>query len=120
MELKLNNPIIFFDLETTGVNVAADRIVEISWLKISPSGEETSQTQLVNPTIPIPPVVTEIHGISDDDVKDKPAFSEIARTVANDFEGCDLAGYNSNRFDIPLLAEEFLLVGSAELISKSV
>ena len=108
MELKLKNPIIFFDLETTGVNVAADRIVEISWLKISPSGEERSQTQLVNPTIPIPPVVTEIHGISDDDVKDKPTFSEIARTLANEFEGCDLAGYNSNKFDIPLLAEEFL------------
>ena len=108
MELKLKNPIIFFDLETTGINVAADRIVEISWLKISPSGEERSQTQLVNPTIPIPPAVTEIHGISDDDVKDKPAFSEIARTLANEFEGCDLAGYNSNKFDIPLLAEEFL------------
>jgi DNA polymerase III subunit epsilon len=108
MELKLKNPIIFFDLETTGINIAADRIVEISWLKISPSGEEKSQTQLVNPTIPIPPVVTEIHGISDDDVKDKPAFSEIARTLANEFEGCDLAGYNSNKFDIPLLAEEFL------------
>ena len=108
MELTLKNPLIFFDLETTGVNIAADRIVEISWLKISPSGEEKSQTQLVNPTIPIPPVVTEIHGISDDDVKDKPAFSEIARTLANEFEGCDLAGYNSNKFDIPLLAEEFL------------
>jgi len=108
MELKLKNPIIFFDLETTGVNVAADRIVEISWLKIMPTGEESSFTQLVNPTIPIPPVVTEIHGITDEDVKDKPAFADIARSLANEFEGCDFAGYNSNKFDIPLLAEEFL------------
>ena len=108
MELNLRNPLIFFDLETTGVNVAADRIVEISWLKIMPSGEESGQTLLVNPTIPIPPEVTEIHGISDEDVKDKPAFADIARSLANEFEGCDFAGYNSNKFDIPLLAEEFL------------
>ena len=108
MELNLKNPLIFFDLETTGINVAADRIVEISWLRIHPSGEEDGQTILVNPTIPIPPEVTEIHGITDEDVKDKPAFADIARSLANEFEGCDLAGYNSNKFDIPLLAEEFL------------
>jgi len=108
MELKLKNPLVFFDLETTGINIAVDRIVEISWLKISPSGEEKSHTQLVNPTIPIPPQVIAIHGISDEDVKDKPRFAELAQSLANEFEGCDFAGYNSNRFDIPLIAEEFL------------
>lgn len=102
---------VFFDLETTGVNVASDRIVEISWLKIQPDGRESKQTQLVNPTIPIDPRSIAIHGITDEDVKDKPTFSEIARTLARDFEGCDFAGYNSNKFDIPLLAEEFLRVG---------
>jgi len=111
MELTLKNPLVFFDLETTGVNVASDRIVEISWLKIQPDGRESKQTQLVNPTIPIDPKVTAIHGISDEDVKDRPTFSEIARTLANEFEGCDFAGYNSNKFDIPLLAEEFLRAG---------
>jgi DNA polymerase-3 subunit epsilon len=108
MELKLKNPIVFFDLETTGINVASDRIVEISWLKIMPSGQEVSHTQLVNPTIPIDPRATAIHGISDEDVKDKPTFKEIAKSIVREFEGCDLAGYNSNKFDIPLLAEEFL------------
>lgn len=102
---------VFFDLETTGVNVASDRIVEISWLKIQPDGRESKQTQLVNPTIPIDPRAIAIHGITDEDVKDKPTFSEIARTLARDFEGCDFAGYNSNKFDIPLLAEEFLRAG---------
>jgi DNA polymerase-3 subunit epsilon len=111
MELTLKNPMVFFDLETTGVNVASDRIVEISWLKIQPDGRESKQTQLVNPTIPIDPRAIAIHGITDEDVKDKPTFSEIARTLARDFEGCDLAGYNSNKFDIPLLAEEFLRAG---------
>ncbi len=108
MELNLRNPIIFFDLETTGINIAADRIVEISWLKIIPSGEESSQTMLVNPTIPIPQEVIAIHGICDEDVKDKPTFADIARSLVNEFEGCDFAGYNSNKFDIPLLAGEFL------------
>ncbi len=111
MELTLKNPMVFFDLETTGLNVASDRIVEISWLKIQPDGRESKQTQLVNPTIPIDPRAIAIHGITDEDVKDKPTFSEIARTLARDFEGCDLAGYNSNKFDIPLLAEEFLRAG---------
>ncbi len=110
MKLNLKNPLTFFDLETTGVDVAVDRIVEISWLKISPAGQEKSYTQLVNPTVPIPPEVTAIHGISDEDVKDKPTFAELAQSLANDFEGCDFAGYNSNKFDIPLLAEEFLRV----------
>ena len=111
MELLLKNPLIFFDLETTGINIASDRIVEISWLKIQPDGRESIKTELVNPTIPIDPQATAIHGISDEDVKDKPTFSEMAQSLANDFEGCDFAGYNSNKFDIPLLAEEFLRAG---------
>lgn len=111
MELTLKNPLVFFDLETTGVNVASDRIVEISWLRLQPDGKESIKTQLVNPTIPIDPRAIAIHGITDEDVKDKPTFSELAKTLANEFEGCDFAGYNSNRFDIPLLAEEFLRSG---------
>lgn len=108
MELNLKNPIIFFDLETTGINVNADRIVEICVLKVSPDGSEETKTWLVNPGRPIPPETTAIHGISDEDVKDKPTFKEIAKTVAAMVEGCDMAGFNSNRFDVPLLAEEFL------------
>ena len=108
MELNLKNTIVFFDLETTGVNVASDRIVEISWLKIQTDGSESIKTHLVNPTIPIDPRAIAIHGITDEDVKDKPTFSDLARTLAKEFEGCDFAGYNSNKFDIPLLAEEFL------------
>jgi len=102
---------VFFDLETTGVNVASDRIVEISWLKIQTDGSESIKTHLVNPTIPIDPRAIAIHGITDEDVKDKPTFSDLARTLVKEFEGCDFAGYNSNKFDIPLLAEEFLRAG---------
>lgn len=108
MKLKLKNPIVFFDLETTGINVANDRIVEMSYLKVHPNGDEESKTFKVNPNIPIPEKTTTIHGITDEDVKDAPPFSEIAQSLANEFEGCDFAGYNSNKFDIPLLAEEFL------------
>ena len=108
MLLKLKNPLIFFDLETTGTDVAVDRIVELSYLKIYPNGNEESRTMRINPTIPIPPASSMIHGIKDDDVKDAPTFAEIARSIARVFEGCDFAGYNSNKFDIPLLAEEFL------------
>jgi DNA polymerase-3 subunit epsilon len=111
MKLNLKNPIIFFDLETTGINIAADRIVEIAYLKVDLNGNETSKTQRVNPEMHIPEHVTDIHGISDEDVKDCPTFNEIARSLAREFEGCDLAGYNSVRFDIPLLAEEFLRSG---------
>ena len=111
MKLNLKNPIIFFDLETTGINIAADRIVEISYLKIDLNGNESSRTLRVNPGIPIPPETTAIHGISDEDVKDAPGFNEVGKSIAREFEGCDLAGYNSNRFDIPLLAEEFLRAG---------
>lgn len=108
MNLNLKNPIVFFDLETTGINIVTDRIVELSYLKIFPDGKEESQTFLVNPTIPIPPKTTAIHGISDEDVKDAPPFSEMAKKLSKIIEGCDLAGYNSNKFDIPLLAEELL------------
>ena len=108
MKLNLKNPIIFFDLETTGINVANDRIVELSYLKVDLQGNEKSKTYLINPGIPIPPQSTAIHGITDEDVREAPGFSEIAKNLAREFEGCDLAGYNSNKFDIPLLAEEFL------------
>jgi DNA polymerase-3 subunit epsilon len=111
MKLNLKNPIIFFDLETTGINIASDRIVEISCLRIDLNGNETSKTLRVNPEMPIPAKATEIHGIRDEDVKDAPTFHEVARSLAKDFEGCDLAGYNSVKFDIPLLAEEFLRAG---------
>jgi len=108
MKLNLRNPLIFFDLETTGIDVANDRIVEISYFKLYPNGDEESKTMKINPTIPIPEKVVAIHGIRDEDVRDAPTFSEIARSLAQAFEGCDFAGYNSNKFDIPLLAEEFL------------
>lgn len=111
MELNLKKPIVFFDLETTGVDVANDRIVEISLHKVMPDGKEETKTMRINPEMPIPPQSTEIHGISDEDVKDEPTFNIVAKDVAKFIEGCDLAGYNSNKFDIPLLAEEFLRVG---------
>jgi DNA polymerase III subunit epsilon len=108
LTLKLKNPILFFDLETTGTDVVNDRIVEISYLKIFPDGKEEGKTWLINPGRPIPAEVTLLHGISDEDVKDAPQFNDVAQTLANEFEGCDFAGFNSNKFDIPLLAEEFL------------
>ncbi|WP_027136937.1 3'-5' exonuclease [Gaetbulibacter saemankumensis] len=108
MQLNLAKPICFFDLETTGVNITKDRIVEIAILKVFPNGKEENKTWLVNPTIPIPKEVTAIHGISDDDVADKPTFKEIAKDVYNLIKDSDLGGFNSNRFDIPLLAEEML------------
>jgi DNA polymerase-3 subunit epsilon len=111
MKLNLRNPLVFFDLETTGINIVFDRIVEISYLKISPNGDEDCRTRRLNPEMPIPPQATEIHGISDEDVKDAPTFKSIAKSLAAQIEGCDLAGYNSNRFDIPLLVEEFLRAG---------
>ncbi len=108
MNLKLKNPLIIFDLETTGINIVTDRIVEISYLKVYPNGEQETHTMRINPTIPIPEKVTEIHGITNDDVKDSPTFQEVAQSIANAFEGCDFAGFNSNKFDLPLLAEEFI------------
>jgi DNA polymerase-3 subunit epsilon len=108
LELKLKRPIVFLDLETTGINVSSDRIVEISLLKISPNGKEQWMTLRINPEMPIPPHVTAIHGITDNDVADAPAFREVAKNLAKFLEGCDLAGYNAIKFDIPVLAEEFL------------
>ena len=108
MKLNLKNPIVFFDLETTGVNVASDRIVEISYLKVYPNGNEMSRTLRINPEMHIPEQASEVHGIYDADVADCPTFKQVAKEIANDFEGADIAGFNSNRFDVPLLAEEFL------------
>ncbi|MDR0845141.1 MAG: 3'-5' exonuclease [Tannerella sp.] len=111
MQLNLVNPLVFFDLETTGININKDRIVEISLLKVFPNGKEESKTRRINPEMPIPPESTKIHGITDEDVKDCPTFKAVAKSLAALLEGCDLAGFNSNRFDIPLLAEEFLRAG---------
>lgn len=111
MELNLSRPICFFDLETTGINIAKDRIVEIAILKVFPNGNKESKTWLVNPETPIPPESTAIHGISDEKVAGEPTFKELSREIHQMIQGCDLAGFNSNRFDIPLLAEELLRVG---------
>ena len=111
MQLNLANPLVFFDLETTGINISRDRIVELSYLKVHPNGKEESKTRRINPDMPIPPEATAIHGITDEDVKDCPKFKAIAKSLAVQLEGCDLAGFNSNRFDIPFLAEEFLRAG---------
>lgn len=110
MALNLSRPIVFFDLETTGVQVAKDRIVEISIFKVFPNGNKEGKTWLVNPTIPIPPETTAVHGITNEKVANEPTFKELASEIKEVMEGCDLAGYNSNKFDIPLLAEEFLRV----------
>jgi len=108
MELKLNRPICFFDLETTGTDVARDRIVEISIVKVFPNGNKESRTWLVNPTISIPSQATAVHGISDERVASEPTFKELAPQIHQLIKDADLAGYNSDRFDIPLLAEELL------------
>ncbi|MBR7134263.1 MAG: 3'-5' exonuclease [Bacteroidaceae bacterium] len=108
MKLNLKIPINFFDLETTGVDVSKDRIVEICYIKVFPNGNETSRTMRINPGMHIPEQSSAVHGITDDDVKDCPLFKDVAKEIANDFEGCDIAGFNSNRFDLPMLAEEFL------------
>ena len=110
MDLKLRRSIAFLDLETTGINIITDRIVEISILKISPTGTEEWLTTRINPGIPIPPKSTAIHHITDKDVANSPSFRDIAKKLAAFLEGCDLAGYNANKFDIPVLAEEFLRV----------
>lgn len=108
MKLNLKNPLVFFDLETTGINIATDRIVELCYIKVYPNGNEESKSMRINPEMHIPETSSAIHGIYDEDVKDCPTFKQIARELANAIEGCDLAGFNSNRFDIPMLAEEFL------------
>ena len=108
MELKLSKPICFFDLETTGIDITKDRIVEISILKVYPNGNKESKTWLVNPTIPIPKAASDVHGITDERVANEPTFKELAKQIHNMIKDSDLAGYNSDRFDIPLLAEEML------------
>ena len=108
MELKLTRPICFFDLETTGIDVAKDRIVEISIFKVFPNGNKESKTWLVNPTIPIPAFATAVHGITNEKVANEPIFKELASQVHAMIKDSDLAGFNSDRFDIPLLAEELL------------
>jgi len=107
MKLNLKRPIVFFDLETTGVNPSKDRIIEISILKVYPDEHEEVHTYRINPEMHIPEQSTAIHGITDEDVAHKPKFSDIAQTLSGIMEGCDIGGYNSNKFDIPLLAEEF-------------
>lgn len=111
MKLKLTRPICFFDLETTGTNIANDRIVEIAILKVHPNGNTESRSWLVNPQMPIPAEASAIHGITDEKVAAEPSFQELAREISQMIQGCDLGGFNSNRFDIPLLAEELLRAG---------
>ncbi len=108
MKLNLKNPLAFFDLETTGTNIANDRIVEISIVKISVKGEKEIKTRKINPTIPIPHETSLIHGVYDEDVKDSPTFKQIGKSLVDFLEGCDLSGYNILKFDVPLLVEEFL------------
>ncbi|MBF1314667.1 MAG: 3'-5' exonuclease, partial [Porphyromonadaceae bacterium] len=113
MKLNLQRPIVFFDLETTGVQITRDRIVEISILKISPDGERETKTRRINPEMPIPAEASAVHGITDADVADCPTFAQVARSLYAWLEGCDIAGFNSNRFDVPMLVEEFLRAGVA-------
>lgn len=108
MNIELTNPLAFFDIESTGINTATDRIVELAIIRINQDGEKRRFRRLVNPQIPIPKESSDIHGITDDMVKDAPAFKDIAAEVVSFLDNCDLGGYNSNRFDVPLLVEEFL------------
>ncbi len=111
MQLNLKKPLIFFDLETTGVDTARDRIVEISMVKVFPDGSKDIKTRKINPQMPIPPASTAVHGITDEDVKDCPTFNQIARSLEQFVAGCDFGGFNSNRFDLPVLVEEFMRAG---------
>jgi len=111
MKLNLKIPLCFFDLETTGINITQDRILEIAVIKVMPNGEVLRKSNVVNPTVPIPAESTAIHGISEADVKDKPTFKEVAKDYAKFFEGADLAGFNILKFDVPMLVEEFLRAG---------
>ena len=106
--LKLKNPLVVFDLETTGTNIANDRIVEMALLKVMPDGTVEEKSRRINPTIPIPLETSLIHGIYDEDVKDEPNFKQVAKSLATWLEGCDLAGFNILKFDVPMLVEEFL------------
>ncbi len=119
MKLELKRPMVFFDLETTGIDVSADRIVEVSMIKIMPSGEEIVKSRRINPTIPIPKAASDIHGITDADVVDCPTFAQVAKSLEQFVRGCDFGGFNSNRFDLPLLVEEFLRAGVDIDLSRS-
>ena len=109
--LQLKRPIVFFDLETTGTDPAKDRIVELALVKLLPDGSKDKYVKRINPGMPIPPSSTEFHGIKDDDVKDSPLFKQVAHEIYDWMKGCDMGGYNSSKFDLPLLAEEFLRAG---------
>jgi DNA polymerase-3 subunit epsilon len=111
MRLNLTKPLVIFDLETTGLDLVKDRIIQISYIKVYPNGQEERGNELVNPEKPIPEEVAVLTGISNEDVKDKPTFKQLGQILAGKFTGCDFAGFNSNHFDIPLLAEEFLRAG---------
>jgi DNA polymerase-3 subunit epsilon len=108
MPLQLKKPLAVIDLETTGTNLSADRIIEIAIVKLLPDGTEVRKRKIINPLMPIPKAVTELHGITDEMVKDAPTFKQVSHELKQVLDGCDLAGYNSNRFDIPMLMEEFL------------
>ncbi len=111
MKLNLTKPLVVFDLETTGLDLVNDRVIQLSYIKVCPDGTELRSNEIINPGKPIAPEITALTGISDDDVKDRPAFKELAPRLAEEFKGCDFAGFNSNHFDIPMLAEEFLRAG---------
>jgi DNA polymerase-3 subunit epsilon len=119
VKLNLVKPLVIFDLETTGLDLVKDRIIQISYIKVNPDGSEERGNELVNPEKPIEPIITQLTGISNEDVKDKPTFKQLGATLADKFTGCDFAGFNSNHFDIPLLAEEFLRAGIDFDFSKS-
>lgn len=111
MKLDLKKPLVVFDLETTGLDIVNDRIIQLSYIKVHPDGKEERESLFVNPKKPIPPLVSELTGITDEIVKDAPAFEELSSYLAEKFRGCDFAGYNSNHFDVPMLAEEFFRAG---------
>lgn len=111
MRLNLTKPLVVFDLETTGLDLVKDRVIQISYIKVFPDGREERKNYFVNPGKTIPQEVTDLTGISNDDIKDSPTFKELSSLLYNDFKGCDFAGFNSNHFDIPMLAEEFLRAG---------
>ncbi len=111
MKLNLQKPLVIFDLETTGLDLVKDRVIQLSYIKVFPDGQEVRGNELINPEKNIEPVITELTGISNDDVKDKPTFRQLAKKLEDVFSGSDIAGFNSNHFDVPLLAEEFLRAG---------